>query len=94
VLKAHPKIVDAVVVGVPDLRFGERVAAVIQPISGQPAPGLEEVQAHCRHHLAGHKVPRHVFVVDLVPRSPSGKPHYPWATDVARSGATDGLGAS
>ena len=84
VLKTHPKIVDAVVVGVPDPRFGERVAAVVQPTSGSPAPSLEEVQAHCRLHLAGHKVPRQQSIVTLVPRSPSGKPDYPWAKEVVR----------
>jgi len=87
VLKAHPEVVDAVVVGVPDPRFGERVAAVLEPVSHGRAPGLEELQAHCRLHLAGHKVPRHVVVVDVVPRSPSGKPDYPWAQETARSGA-------
>jgi 3-oxocholest-4-en-26-oate---CoA ligase len=86
VLKSHPTIVDAVVVGIPDPRFGERVTAVLQAVPGQPAPGLDVVQAHCRLHLAGHKVPRQVFVVDLVPRSPSGKPDYPWAREIAGSG--------
>jgi acyl-CoA synthetase (AMP-forming)/AMP-acid ligase II len=90
VLKAHPKIVDAVVVGVPDPRFGERVATVVQPTSGSTAPSLEEVQVHCRLHLAGHKVPRQIFVVTSVPRSPSGKPNYPWAKEVARLGADAG----
>jgi len=86
VLKSHPAIVDAVVVGVPDPRFGERVAAVLQAVPGAPAPDLDQVQAHCRLHLAGHKVPRKVFVVDLVPRSPSGKPDYRWAKEVAGGG--------
>jgi acyl-CoA synthetase (AMP-forming)/AMP-acid ligase II len=87
VLKTHPKIADAVVVGVPDPRFGEQVTAVFQPISGEPAPSLAEIQSHCRPHLAGHKVPRQVFAVDSVPRSPSGKPDYPWAKEVALSGS-------
>ncbi len=85
VLKAHPRIIDAVVVGVPDPRFGEQVAAVIQSASGGPALNIEDVQMHCRTHLAGHKVPRQVFVVDRVPRSPSGKADYPWAQEVARA---------
>jgi acyl-CoA synthetase (AMP-forming)/AMP-acid ligase II len=87
VLKAHPGIVDAVVVGVPDPRFGEQVAAVFQAVAGQPEPGLEDIQAHCRLHLAGHKVPRRVVGVEVVPRSPSGKPDYPWAKQVADAGA-------
>jgi acyl-CoA synthetase (AMP-forming)/AMP-acid ligase II len=87
VLKSHAGIVDAVVVGVPDPRFGEQVAVVFQPVAGEPELGLEEIQAHCRLHLAGHKVPRRVVAVDIVPRSPSGKPDYPWAKQVAGTGA-------
>ena len=87
VLKMHPAVVDAVVVGVADPRFGERVAAVVQPVSGSPAPSFEAVQDHCRVHLAGHKVPRQVTVVDEVPRSPSGKADYSWAKRVAQAGA-------
>jgi 3-oxocholest-4-en-26-oate---CoA ligase len=86
VLKSHPGIVDAVVVGVPDPRFGEQVAVVFQPVAGVLEPDLEEVQAHCRLHLAGHKVPRRVVAVESVPRSPSGKPDYPWAKRVANRG--------
>ncbi len=92
VLKSHPTIADAVVVGVPDARFGERVVAVLQAVPGAPVPDLDEIQAHCRLHLAGHKVPRQVFAVDLVPRSPSGKPDYPWAKEVALSGVVAGDG--
>ncbi len=77
VLKSHPGIVDAIVIGVPDARFGERVAAVIQPVD--EAPTLEDVQTHSRTLLAGHKVPRQLFVVDEVLRFPSGKPDYKWA---------------
>jgi len=93
VLKSHTRIADAVVVGVPDPRFGERVAAVIQADPGAPAPDLDEIQAHCRSHLAGHKVPRQVSVVELVPRSPSGKADYPWAKEVALTQVVAGGGA-
>jgi acyl-CoA synthetase (AMP-forming)/AMP-acid ligase II len=86
VLKGYERIVDAVVVGVPDLRFGERVAAVVEPVTGESLLTLDEVQHHCRDHLAGHKVPRRMFLVDKVPRSPSGKADYTWAKEIARSG--------
>jgi 3-oxocholest-4-en-26-oate---CoA ligase len=91
VLKAHPRIVDAIVVGVPDPRFGEQVAAVVQPAGARGALTLELVQSHCRAQLAGHKIPRRLIVVDEVPRSPSGKPDYPWARAVAAAGTTTSL---
>lgn len=87
VLKSHPRVADAIVLGVPDPRFGERVAAVVQPADPAGAPlTLEEVLSHARQHLAGHKVPRQLFVVDEVVRSPSGKADYQWARKVATAG--------
>jgi acyl-CoA synthetase (AMP-forming)/AMP-acid ligase II len=83
VVKAFPGIVDAVVVGLSDARFGERVAAVVQPVAGSATVALDAVQRHCRDRLAGHKVPRQLVVVDRIPRSPSGKADYPWARAVA-----------
>ncbi len=82
VLKAHERVFDAVVVGVPDERWGERVVAVVQPRPG-PAPTLEHLQDHARTHLAGYKVPRGLVVVDTIVRSPSGKPDYRWARTTA-----------
>jgi acyl-CoA synthetase (AMP-forming)/AMP-acid ligase II len=82
-LKAHPSVFDAIVVGVPDERWGQRVAAVIQPRDGA-APTLAELDGHCRQHVAGYKVPKELHLVPEVVRSPSGKPDYPWAGKVAR----------
>lgn len=82
-LKAHPSVFDAVVVGVPDDRWGQRVAAIVQPRPGVGAPSLEELDVHCRNHVAGYKVPRQLHLVDEVVRSPSGKPDYPWAAQIA-----------
>lgn len=84
-LKSHPGVFDVLVVGVPDERWGSRVAAVIQPRPGHQ-PTLHDLDAHCRTHIAGYKVPRELHVVEQVKRSPSGKPDYPWAQEVARSG--------
>ena len=81
-LKSHPEVFDAVVIGVPDERFGERVVAVVQPRVGT-APSLEALQEHCRSHIAGYKVPRKLTVVDAIVRSPAGKPDYRWAKDTA-----------
>jgi len=82
-LKAHPAVFDAIVVGVPDERWGQRVTAVVQPRDGE-APTLEDLDAHCRDHVAGYKVPKELHLVAEVVRSPSGKPDYPWAGRVAR----------
>ena len=88
VLKTHPDVADAVVVGVPDDRWGQRVAAVIELSDGAEAPTLADVQDHCRASLAGYKVPRSLTVVDAVPRSPAGKADYLWAAQVGASAMT------
>jgi acyl-CoA synthetase (AMP-forming)/AMP-acid ligase II len=89
VLKAHPAVFDAVVVGVPDSRWGERVVAVVHPRVGA-APTLDDLSAHARAHLAGYKMPRELVLVDSVVRSPSGKPDYRWAKSIATSAAPTG----
>ncbi|MFC0862104.1 acyl-CoA synthetase [Sphaerimonospora cavernae] len=81
-LKAHPAVMDVLVAGVPDERFGERVAAVVEIRSGVLAPGAEDLRAHCRAHIAGYKVPTSIVFVDAVVRSPSGKADYRWAKTV------------
>jgi len=81
-LKAHPKVFDALVVGVSDERWGQRVAAVVEPRPGE-APTLEELDEHCRTKMAGYKVPKEVHLVPIVPRHPSGKPDYRRAKAVA-----------
>src|SRR6185503_6524618 len=81
-LKAHPAVFDAVVVGVPDERWGERVAAVVQARAGAP-PTLADLDAHCRTKVSGYKVPRELHLVDEIVRSPSGKADYRWAKNIA-----------
>jgi len=81
-VKSHPAVYDAIVVGIPDERWGQRVAAVVQARAGEP-PTLEDLQAHCRTKLAGYKLPRELHLVEVVQRSPSGKPDYPWAQKMA-----------
>lgn len=82
-LKSHPDVFDALVVGLPDERWGERVAAVVQLRPGR-SPSADDVIAHCRKHLAGYKVPRSIRVVPEIQRSPSGKADYPWARRLAQ----------
>jgi 3-oxocholest-4-en-26-oate---CoA ligase len=81
VLKAHPAVLDAVVAGVPDERFGERVAAVVA-LRPDGAAGPELLREHCRESLAGYKVPARIEFVPVVVRSPSGKADYRWARGV------------
>jgi len=79
-LKGHPDVFDALVVGVPDPRFGSHVAAVVAPRKGA-RPALSDLDAFVRKEIAGYKVPRSLWIVDEVKRSPAGKPDYKWAKD-------------
>ena len=81
-LKSHADVFDVVVVGVPDERWGERVAAVVKARPGA-TPTADDLAAHAREHIAGYKVPREVHLVDEVVRSPSGKADYRWAKEIA-----------
>ncbi len=80
-VRSHPEVFDAIVVGAPDERWGQRVAAIVAPRSGRN-PTLPEIQEHCRTSIAGYKVPRQLHVVEAIVRSPSGKPDYRWAAEV------------
>ncbi|OLO99896.1 acyl-CoA synthetase [Mycolicibacterium porcinum] len=92
-LKGHPDVFDALVVGVPDERFGQHVAAVVQPREGA-RPTLAELDAHVRTEIAGYKVPRSLWLVDEVKRSPAGKPDYRWAKDTTEERAADDVHAN
>ena len=81
-LKSHAMVFDALVVGVPDARWGEKVAAVVAFRPGTAAT-LEELVEHCRTVIADYKVPRALFAVDEIARQPSGKPDYRWAKGIA-----------
>ena len=82
VIKAHPEIFDCIVCGVPDDKWGSRVAVVAQSRTS-PAPSLEVIQRHCRTKIAGYKIPRQIHYVDSIPRTPAGKPNYQWALSIA-----------
>lgn len=84
VVKAHPDIYDATVIGVPDERWGNRVAAVLRIRDGVE-PDFESIEKHARSHLAGYKIPRSFWIADEVVRAPSGKPDYRWAKEFSQN---------
>ncbi|HEX2814580.1 MAG TPA: AMP-binding protein [Sphingopyxis sp.] len=72
-IASHPDVAQVAVIGVPDERWGERVHAIIVPASGT-APGLDDIQQHCRALIAGYKIPRSVELRgDPLPLSAVGK---------------------
>ena len=92
-LKGHPDVFDALVVGVPDPRFGQHVAAVVAPRPGA-RPSLAELDRFVRSHIAGYKVPRSLWLVDEVKRSPAGKPDYRWAKEQTEARPADDVHAA
>ena len=83
VLKLDPSVRDAVCVGVPDDRFGQRICAVVEVAPGAEAPGLEGLADLVKSRLASYKAPRELVVVDTIGRAPSGKVDYKALTDLA-----------
>jgi fatty-acyl-CoA synthase len=75
VLKTYPGVRDAVVVGVPDDKFGEVVGAVVEATAGTDISS-DDLIAHVRSKLAAYKAPRHVFTIDTIGRAPNGKVDY------------------
>ncbi|MFE3190787.1 acyl-CoA synthetase [Nocardia sp. NPDC059240] len=77
-LKSHPDVFDALVIGVANERFGNSVAALVQPREHTELD-LAELDAHVRTKVAGYKAPRGYWVVEQMMRQPSGKANYPAA---------------
>ena len=70
-IAAVPGVLEVGVIGVPDDKTGEAVAAFV--VAGAPAPTKEAIVAHCREKLSAYKVPSSVVFVDELPKSPIGK---------------------
>ncbi|MDZ4827650.1 MAG: acyl-CoA synthetase [Actinomycetota bacterium] len=86
-LRAHPDVLDCVVVGLPDPKWGEMVVAIIEGRNGVDEAALA---AHCRSTLAGYKVPKRFLGVPSLQRSPAGKADY----KLLRTIAAEGIGAT
>jgi acyl-CoA synthetase (AMP-forming)/AMP-acid ligase II len=87
VLKYHPGVADAAVVGVDDRLTGQRLVALVQP-AGDQAPALDELTRFSKARLVGYRMPRTLVVVDAIKRLESGRPDYEWARSVAAAAAT------
>ncbi|MCV7304890.1 acyl-CoA synthetase [Mycobacteroides immunogenum] len=88
VLKGHPAVFDAVVVGVPDEKWGQHVGAVIAVREGVELT-FEDLDIHARKEIAGYKVPRSVWIVESVKRNPAGKADYRWAKEISETEKVD-----
>jgi fatty-acyl-CoA synthase len=74
VLRGHPAVLDAAVVGVPDARWGEMVTALVEVAPGATVD--DSLRDHARDHLAGYKVPKQFLTVETLHRTVAGKPDY------------------
>ncbi|ROO87056.1 acyl-CoA synthetase (AMP-forming)/AMP-acid ligase II [Actinocorallia herbida] len=71
-LARHPAVAESAVFGVPDLHWGEAVAAAVVLRPGHH-PTADDLMDFCRAHIAGYKRPRHVFFTDALPKTVTGK---------------------
>lgn len=71
VLRSHPQVSDAAIIGTPDDEWGEEVIAVV--VAATTAPSEDSLIEHCGEHLASYKKPKYVFFLDELPRNAMGK---------------------
>lgn len=83
-LRRHAAVADVLAVGVADVRWGQKVVAVVELRAGMSVTA-EVLRQHGRSQLAGYKVPKEIVFVDRVERSPAGKADYRWAKVTAEA---------
>ncbi len=81
-LKLHESVHDAIVVGVPDEKFGQAIVALVEP-DGAATIDEAALVAHCKAHLAHYKAPKRILTVDTIGRAPNGKVDYRRHTEAA-----------
>jgi len=86
VLKQHPAVDDALVVGVPDPQWGEMVTAVVAFAPGAEPEEVDEesMRRYVRGRLAGYKTPKRVVAIDTIGRADNGKADYQRVTEYAK----------
>ena len=91
-IKAHPAVYDCLVIGLPDEKYGQAVAAVVQCREGETVE-LEGLREFLRASLSGYKLPRALTLVPEIPRNATGKAQYPRAKEMALANQPSQTGA-
>ena len=82
ILKQHASVEDALVVGVPDDKWGSAVTGIVE-VSPGARFDEEALRKHVRAHLAGYKTPKRIVAIERMIRAPNGKADYKATTDYA-----------
>ena len=86
-VKRHEDVIDCLVVGIEDEKFGQRVTGVASVRVGSKVTG-EDIRASLRDKIAAYKMPKQLFVVNDVKRAPNGKADYTWAKQAVEEALT------
>jgi len=87
-LKTHPSVDDALVLGVPDEKWGQAVTGVVLLVNGSRFDE-EQLRTHVRTQLAGYKTPKRILIAGVALRAPNGKADYKAVGEFARQDLVD-----